>query len=293
VDPGRADLRLIGRVAERERCLANAARGRHTLVVGPIGAGKSALLHAVARELPDALVLDAIRPLRMSLLGLCQLLHARQPLVLPSGEAVPPGWPECARRLARLNVRELTEIALANLAGRPGVLVLDQLEGATPSMAPALERLLETAPVLAATRECRPGLQKLWWAFERVDLPPLTRDEARQLLWAVTDPGPLADPALFEAKVLGQANGNPHAIVEMARQVQGADRVGVQAIRDVTHPAGVRFQDLTPLLLLVGAGLVAARFIALGLDDRDLYILAGSLGALFFVVRYFLMRRGG
>ena len=46
------------------------------------------------------------------------------------------------------------------------------------------------------------------------------------------------------------------------------------------------------LLLLVGAGLVAARFVALGLDDRDLYILAGSLGALFFVVRYLLTRRG-
>ena len=112
--------RLLG-IALALFCLANAARGRHTLVVGPIGAGKSALLRAVARELPDALVLDAIRPLRMSLLGLCERLHARQPLVLPSGEAVPAGWAEGARRLARLNVRELTEIALANLAGRPAI----------------------------------------------------------------------------------------------------------------------------------------------------------------------------
>ena len=60
----------------------------------------------------------------------------------------------------------------------------------------------------------------------------------------------------------------------MARQVQAAPEAGVQAIRAVGHAAGVRYLDLTPGLLLVAAGLVAARFVALGLDDRDLYILA-------------------
>jgi hypothetical protein len=40
---------------------------------------------------------------------------------------------------------------------------------------------------------------------------------------------------------------------------------------------------------------LAARFIARGLEDVDLYILAGSLGAVFFAVRYMLFRgpRGG
>jgi hypothetical protein len=78
----------------------------------------------------------------------------------------------------------------------------------------------------------------------------------------------------------------------MARQVQAAPEAGVPAIRAVGHAAGLRTLDLTPGLLLVAAGLVAARFVALGLDDRDLYILAGSLGALFFVVRHLLTRRG-
>jgi energy-coupling factor transporter ATP-binding protein EcfA2 len=285
-------LPLIGREAERQRLEENLARGRHTLLVGPIGIGKSHLLRAVAGTLPRAIAVDHIRPIRMSLLAFCQALHVTGELTVAGLDIAALAWPDCARKLARLNVRELTDAVVASLHDRQYVLVLDQLEGATPSMAPTLERFLGEAVVLGATRQLRPGLQKLWWAFESVELAPLSRDEARRLLWSVAEPHEVADPTMFEAKVLAQAAGNPHAIVEMARQAAAAPRGGLQAIRDLWHGAGVRYLDLTPLLLLVGAGLVAARFVALGLDDRDLYILAGSLGALFFVVRYLLMRRG-
>ena len=131
-------------------------------------------------------------------------------------------------------------------------------------MAPVLEACLEAAVVLGATRDCRPGLQKLWWAFERLDLPPLARDEAKALLWSVVDRARLPDAALFEATVLEQAAGNPHAIVEMARQVPAEGPVDIQTIRALQHGAGLRYLDLTPVLLLVAAGLVAARFVALG-----------------------------
>jgi energy-coupling factor transporter ATP-binding protein EcfA2 len=284
---------VIGRETERARLLANVARGRHTLLVGPIGAGKTHLLRAVAAEVPEAVYVPHVQPLRLCLLGLAERLHARGQLVLATGDAAPETWPECARLLNRVTVRELTAVVVASLRARPTVLILDSLEAATPTMAPVLEACLEAAVVLGATRDCRPGLQKLWWAFERLDLPPLARDNAKALLWSVVDRARLPDAALFEATVLEQAAGNPHAIVEMARQVPADGPVDIQTIRALQHGAGLRFLDLTPALLLVAAGLVAARFVALGLDNRDLYILAGTLGALFFVVRVLLTRRSG
>jgi AAA ATPase domain len=284
---------VIGRQTERARLLANVARGRHTLLVGPIGAGKTHLLRAVAAEVPEAVYVPHVQPLRLCLLGLAERLHARGQLVLATGDAAPETWPECARLLNRVTVRELTAVVVASLRARPTVLILDSLEAATPTMAPVLEACLEAAVVLGATRDCRPGLQKLWWAFERLDLPPLARDDAKALLWSVVDRARLPDAALFEATVLEQAAGNPHAIVEMARQVPADGPVDIQTIRALQHGAGLRFLDLTPALLLVAAGLVAARFVALGLDNRDLYILAGTLGALFFVVRVLLTRRSG
>jgi hypothetical protein len=282
---------VIGRDTERGRLLANIARGRHTLLVAKIGAGKTYLLRAVAAECPEAVYVPHVQPLRLGLLGLSESLHARGQLVLADGGRVPQAWPECARLLGRVTVRELTAIVVASLRTRPTVLILDQLEAATPAMAPVLEACLESAVVLGATRDCRPGLQKLWWAFERLDLPPLAREEAKALLWASVDRARIPDVALFEAIVLEQAGGNPHAIVEMARQVAGEGPVPLEAIRALQHGAGLRYLDLTPVLLLVAAGLVATRFVALGLDDRDLYILAGTLGALFFVVRVLLTRR--
>jgi hypothetical protein len=282
---------VIGRESERARLLANVARGRHTLLVGKIGAGKTHLLRAVAAELPEAVYVPHLQPLRLSLLGLSEILHAHGRLVLAAGAATPPCWPECARLLGRVTVRELTAIIVASLRAHPTVLILDQLEAATPAMAPVLEACLDAAVVLGATRECRPGLQKLWWAFERLDLPPLTREEAKALLWASVDRARIPDVALFEAIVLEQAAGNPHAIVEMARQVAGEEPVALEAIRALQHGAGLRYLDLTPVLLLIAAGLVATRFVALGLDDRDLYILAGTLGALFFAVRVLLARK--
>jgi integrase/recombinase XerD len=284
---------VIGRQTERARLLANVARGRHTLLVGPIGAGKTHLLRTVAAEVPEAVYVPHVQPLRLCLLALAERLHARGQLVLATGDAAPETWPECARLLNRVTVRELTTVVVASLRTRPTVLILDSLEAATPAMAPILEACLEAATVLGATRDCRPGLQKLWWAFERRDLPPLAREEARELLWTVVDRARISDPALFEATVLEQAAGNPHAIVEMARQVPAEGPVALEAIRALQHGAGLRYLDLTPVLLLVAAGLVAARFVALGLDNRDLYILAGTLGALFFVVRVLLMRKAG
>ena len=132
--------------------------------------------------------------------------------------------------------------------------ILDQLEAATPAMAPVIEACLDAAVVLGATRDCRPGLQKLWWAFERLDLPPLARDDAKTLLWTLVDRDRIPDAPLFEATVLEQAAGNPHAIVDMARQVAGEGPVALEAIRALQHGAGLRYLDLTPVLLLVAAG---------------------------------------
>ncbi|MFZ1059137.1 MAG: AAA family ATPase [Candidatus Rokuibacteriota bacterium] len=281
------DLLLIGRATELRRLQENVAKGRHSLLVGKVGLGKSHLLRVLTRELPRSIYLDQVRPLRLSLLDLCQALHTRRDLTLTAPDAP---WPDALKKLQRLNIRELTEVIARSLHDKGYVLILDQLEGLTPTTAPTMERLLAEALVLGAASQLKPALQKVWWAFDRIDLQPLGRDEARELLWALADPGQIADPAMFEAKVLAQADGNPYALVEMVRQVAGERQVGLQAIRDLHHGAGVRYLDITPVLLLLGAVIVAARFVALGLNDPDLYIIAGSLGAVFFVARYFLYR---
>jgi AAA ATPase domain len=118
VGPLAPERPVIGREAERARLLANVARGRHTLLVGPIGAGKTHLLRDVAQELPHAVYVPHVQPLRLCLLGLSECLHARGQLVLAGGTAAPEAWPECARFLHRVTVRELTAVVVASLRAR-------------------------------------------------------------------------------------------------------------------------------------------------------------------------------
>src|SRR5262245_5099344 len=112
---------MIGRAAERARLLANVARGRHTLLVGPIGAGKTCLLRAVAAEISEAVYVPHVQPIRLSLLGLAESLHDRSQLALANGAAPPEAWTECARLLGRMTVRELTAVVVTSLRARPTV----------------------------------------------------------------------------------------------------------------------------------------------------------------------------
>ena len=64
----------------------------------------------------------------------------------------------------------------------------------------------------------------------------------------------------------------------------------MQKIRDLHHDAGLKYIDLTPALLIIGAVVIAVGFVALGLNDVDTYILAGGAGAFFIFLRFFIYR---
>jgi hypothetical protein len=59
------------------------------------------------------------------------------------------------------------------------------------------------------------------------------------------------------------------------------------------HAAGVRYMDFTPVMLIGVAAVVGTRYLAIGLGDTALYILAGMAAALLIAARFFLFRGAG
>jgi len=168
------------------------------------------------------------------------------------------------------------------------VLILDRLEQTTPAMAPALEVVAaETVIVGIATQlPANPKLTRFWWRFQKkIPLQPLSSEDSRRLFWSRLPEQNLLDRRAWDRAVPAKSNGNPMAVLALAEQAQTAPHPS-----DLDHPAGRREVDLTPGLLLIGAGVIAARFVALGLNDTDTYILAGIGGAFFVVARYFIYR---
>lgn len=281
---------LVGRATELEKLKENIKNKKHACLTGDIGTGKTHLLKYATRDLKKVIYVEQIHPLKNALLEIAFQLHKRNNLAIEGAHAEYLEWRDLKRKVTRLPIAELLSCILGGLSNQNYTLVLDHLEGLTPSMAFSISTLMDKCLVLGATNDLKKAghLSKIWWRLEHIQIENLNKDEARTLLWLYADKERVKDEAMFENKVLNYSCGNPLAIVEMARRTSLEKFDDSQKIRDLRHDAGVRYFDLSPCLLIVGATIVAARFISLGLNDVDGYILAGSTGAFFIFLRFFI-----
>lgn len=273
---------LSGRAEELIQLREHLARRENVLLVGPVGVGKSALLREALSDVPSVVTVPTLQPLKVALIALAQQLHAKGALALPDLDSRYLDWVELRPQINKLSTPQLLEQLIPLSKGM--TLLVDDFDGITPALARSIEPLFETLLILGAmtAADLTPDLQRFFWHFHLMPLEPLALEETRKLLWNQVDRSKIPDPEALEKRVLETAGGNPLAIRELARQVHWGG--------DLHHEAGIHYLDLTPGLLLLGAFAVIARFLALGLNDIEGYILAGSFGAVFLTSRYFLYR---
>ena len=77
-------------------------------------------------------------------------------------------------------------------------------------------------------------------------------------------------------------------------QLAGAGRTAIQRlgaeVEELRLEDERRYIDMTPAIFVVAALAMAVRYVSLGLDDQDLYILAGMAFALMYGLRPFFSR---
>ena len=281
---------MIGRQTEVQKVIENIQKGQHPLLIGDVGMGKTYLLKQVASQFDRTIYVESLSPLKPTLLDLISALHHNGDFIIEGIEAEYLSWDELYKKLNRLNIKELMSALLANLQGKGYVLLLDHLETATPSMAKKVLDLMKATTIIGAANKLKSNLKTLWWRFEPIDLPPLNKEESKQLLWSLISKDNISDDKLLEHRVQNQANGNPLSIYELAEKVKREGNLTQEGIRELRHQAGVRFIDITPVFFIIGTLVIALRFIALGLNSTELYILAGVSGGFFIGLRYFLYR---
>lgn len=230
---------------------------------------------------------EAYRALPYAALPLGKAAAATAPADLP--------WAALARPLARLQIRELAGLVLETLAQEPYLLGLDSLEHVTPTHKALLLALVERAQVVGATNALpRSGhLARLWWSFKRLEVPPLDDAASRTIIerFLAARLLLLTNPHMFRKHALKAAGGNPQALADLLTDADKERLVTKALIRDALHhDAGARYFDLTPLAVLGICGVMAARFLARGLDSTDLYLLASATSAFLLLARMFLTR---
>lgn len=260
---------------------------RPVLILGGRGAGKTYLLQSCLSQLQTpAMYVPAITGAKKTLLlDLGRRLFDDKRL---EAFIYFDDWTDVKKRLNRCTVTELAEVIIPHLSAY--TLAIDNLDLATEKaireiVLPFFDsgaRLLMAAN--DTTKVKRRRVELIANHCVQLDVPPLTRAEARAMLWSTLERDRYRHWQVIESKVLNLYSGNPGVVADLAGQLAGT-RGHLADIRALTHTETPVF-DLTWITgIALLSLLMAGRFFARGLNDPTLYILAGLAYAVTIVAR--------
>ena len=300
---------LIGRDELVADLAAEIRKGKHVILTGPVGIGKSAVLKAALAQIGNNLELlirlhdhqakgqfvDMAR--QMLALGLVGPVELDLPTEFHGTPPAQIDWKAIRNRVNRMSMRDLTQAiipALAQSDSKP-VIAVDDLTSLTPTQMAFWLAIFDHAQVIGCASEKKARVRKLWWKMKEIPVKPLPPDVIREIVRKYIEAkGVLIEsPELYISHVVKQSGGVPQAIYDMLDE-SGKERIiDKRKVREMRHEAGVQYLDFTPMVMILGALIVSMRYVGMGTGDKTLYIMGGMGAALFLTFRYFIFKGVG
>ncbi len=259
--------------------------GQPVLLTGPRGIGKTWLLQRLAEREGRAIFISHIASKKAVLLNIARQLWEDGRI---EEYRYFVDWEDVEKGLKRLTVGELANLIRPLIAEY--VIILDNLHLLTEkAMLEVVLPLLEAKVAAAGRNETKAEQRRLGLISDRfftIEVPALTAEESKTMLWTLLDREKMRNWQAIETKVLTTANGRPGVIADMASQLRGT-RGSLAEVRALAHTAEYehRFNLLAPLVILLIAALFAGRYAVKSLDDPTLYILAMLAYASTYLIR--------
>lgn len=265
---------ILGRTQTLKEIKTSLTKKQSLLLTGKTGMGLTHILKNIAATGSESMIYIATPvPIKKLITDICDKLNLNwQSLGKPS--------------TAQLLIYLLENSQRADLP----VLLLDNLHRLRTSDLDILLEISTRFTMIGATNALIPKLNKLWWKFKQVEILPLDEDASKELIKYLTQNLTIKDYTLMETKLLNLANGNPSALVDMAKQLSYSSSVGKAEIDTLFSDEGATYRDWTPLLIVLWGVIVAFRFLALGTHSFEGYIIAGIGTSTLLVMRYFMQR---
>jgi len=297
---------LVGRDEVVADLVAEIRKGKHVILTGGIGMGKSTVLKTaleqVANKIPLIIKLhdhqakgQFVEMVRQMLkLGLLTAERLNLPVEYHD---IPPAqieWSDIRNRVSRMGMRDLTQLiipALSDSKIKP-IIAVDDLTTLTTTQMLFWIAIFEKAQVLGCASEKKPRVKKLWWKMKEIKIKPLPAPVVKKMVQDyITAKGMLIEsPEQFISHVIKQSGGIPQAIFDMLEESSKETLIDKRKVREMRHDAGVRYLDFTPMVMLLGAMIVSMRYIGMGTGDKTLYIMGGMGAALFLTFKFFVFK---
>jgi hypothetical protein len=300
---------LVGRDELVLDIIAEIRKGKHVILTGPVGIGKSAVLKAALERAGDRIELliklhdhqakgQFVEMARQMLaLGLISAKELELPAKFHELPATEIDWREVKSQVNRMSMRDLTQAiipALSRAESKP-VIAVDDLTSLTPTQMAFWLAIFDHAQVIGCASEKKARVRKLWWKMREIAVKPLPPEVIREIVKSyITAKGVLIEsPDLYISHVVKQSGGVPQAIYDMLDE-SGKERIiDKRKVREMRHEAGVFYLDFTPMVMILGALIVSMRYVGMGTGDKTLYIMGGMGAALFLTLRFFIFKGVG
>jgi hypothetical protein len=224
---------FVGRAPLLRRLAAMARAGKHVLLVGPAGVGKSRIVAEITRQFP------------MLLAPRCGCL----------GDFLGDLEPQARLDVGELKLAARVHRLAAELPKTRRALVLENVRRVPPRVAHLVRVLLSRQPVWLVTRSVMPlDLGHVWpylFFFQRVDVPPFTADETHAFLAAVEFAGDRGELLASARRLHRLSAGHPGTLAALVAELRGRTY-------DLRTAEGLRLLALHARISLVEAQLAAS-----------------------------------
>lgn len=207
-------------------------------------------------------------------------------------------WSVHKRGVNRLSMQDISRAIIPAMkeykeAGKGKVIIfVDDMTKLTPTQEAFWLAVLEFAQIVTSASKKSGAVRKMWWQMKEIKVPPLDADASTRIVKEYIGKKGIMieEQRLYIPHVVKQSGGNPQAIYDMLKDSEAEKVISKKMVREMRHQAGVRYWNFTPIMLILLACVVAARYVGIGTGDKELYVLAGISFAFLMIGRMFLTR---
>ena len=173
---------LVGREELVTDLVAEIRKGKHVILTGPVGIGKSAVLKAALDSVGGQVELliklydhqakgqfvDMAR--QMLALGLLTAQELELPVKFHELPSAQIDWKDVKSQVNRMSMRDLTQAIIPALtrANTKPVIAVDDLTSLTPTQMAFWLAIFDHAQVIGCASEKKPRVRKLWWKMKEI-----------------------------------------------------------------------------------------------------------------------------
>ena len=325
----RHDTAFFGRNEELYQLVRNLQRGRHTLIMGEKGIGKTRLMLEAKwifsgriRRIdfsPDVMTrvrgqigvrvnpkqykiifIEHTSPLGDCLREMAELLFHSGDLRI-GGDGEQSDWSSVKKRFTALgnNRMQSTLFEAISHAETPFLIFFDSMDQISPAQQPFIEGLLNISVICTTAVRMKESMlfKNLWASFGKIQLEPLPETVSMQLIDYFLGSYPLhiIDHDLYRREILKSSNGNPFHIKNMLWHGSREKYVNSDEIRKLRQTEEGQYFNMGPIYILAVAMFTMFKIFSIGTDNREFYIYFSALGfiayLLFRVFRAFFIFR--